>query len=108
MQSLFNHHFKTESFGRRVLVRGCIMLSVLFCAASVPTFQTLVALVGSAPVAFLTFLLPLYCYIKLNGAVNDTAAGSVEQAGGQNWVHRACKALLAAAAVCSTIAVHRH
>ncbi|CAH2211255.1 jg486, partial [Pararge aegeria aegeria] len=53
------------SVGYRALARLSIMAGILFIGESIPRFYTILALVGGTTVAFLTFVLPSYCYLNI-------------------------------------------
>ncbi|XP_069365029.1 uncharacterized protein [Maniola hyperantus] len=93
----------TDSVGYRALARVSIMAGILFIGESIPRFYTILALVGGSTIAFLTFVLPSYCYLNIISQPPREGQQTPEVA---SWVKYACWQIVVGAAVVGVAATY--
>ena len=58
-----------QTFGiKRCLVRGAVLLSILFIGETIPSFDNIMGLVGGSTVAFMSIIFPCLFYMYLSAA----------------------------------------
>ncbi|XP_041986567.1 amino acid transporter AVT1B-like [Aricia agestis] len=101
MEEMYN--IPRDSIGHRILVRVSIMAGIMFIGESIPRFYTVLALVGATSIGLLTFILPCYCFLKLD---NQPPAEGQVQSETPGWSKLLCWQVVIVGAVGAIIATY--